>query len=519
MKSKKNIILWIDDEIDLLESHIIYLTDKGYSVVTSNSGEDAILYCNENVVDLVLLDEMMTGIDGIETLKRLKVANPNLPIIMVTRNEEEDLIEEALSEKISYYLTKPVNPSQILIACKKVLDNKQIIEDAQIKKFLDYTRYLQNIDCNSLDYKGWAEEFQTICDWSLIIDNFNNIDFKNILESEKEVLNNNFSKYIVHNYKSWFDDQLSRPILSCDIFDKTLKPIISENRKLIFIIIDCFRLDQWKQISSLLDSNYDINEGIHYSILPTATPFARNAIFSGMMPLDIKNNCSDIWNKMISENKLNSYEDELFRKCLDDNNFSNKSLHYEKISNYDEGIRFYNRINDFKDIDILSIVVNFVDILGHSRSESNVLKELIPNESAYRLSVYNWFKNSWLKDCIYKFQDWDADIVITSDHGNRMVSKPTLVKADHTASQGIRYKYGRNLNINHKEVFKIENPHDYFLPMFDVNTQYIIARDSKFFVYSNQYNKYSNIIKNSFQHGGISMEEMIVPLVSLKKKK
>jgi CheY-like chemotaxis protein len=517
--NKKNTILWIDDEIDLLESHIIYLTNKGYSVVTANSGEDAIIYCREHDIDLVLLDEMMTGIDGIETLKRLKVTNPHLPIIMVTRNEEEDLIEEALSEKISYYLTKPVNPSQILIACKKVLDNKKIIEDAQIKKFLDFTRYLQNIDYNNLDYNDWIKEYQKICDWALIIDNFSNIDLKNILEAEREVLNNNFSKYIVQNYKSWFKDTSHRPTLSCDIFDRKLKPIIRNNKKLIFIIIDCFRLDQWKQISSLLNSEYEISEDIHFSIIPTATPFARNAIFSGMMPLDIKNNYPDIWNKMISENKLNSYEDKLFRKCLDRNNFSDKSIHYEKISNYDEGIKFYNRINDFKDIDILAIVVNFVDILGHSRSESNVLKELIPNESAYRLSVYNWFKNSWLKDCLYKFQSWDAEIIITSDHGNRMVSKPTLVKADHTASQGIRYKYGRNLNINSKEVFKVETPHDYLLPMFDVNTQYIIARDNKFFVYSNQYNKYSNIIKNTFQHGGISLEEMIVPLISLKKKK
>ena len=516
---KNNKILWIDDEIDLLESHIIYLSEKGYSVVTCNSGEDAIVYCNNNKVDLILLDEMMTGIDGIETLKRLKDINSELPIIMVTKNEEESIMEEALSEKISYYLTKPVNPSQILIACKKVLDDKKIISDSLIKKFLDFIRNIQNSNYDNFNHSDWEKINNDICEWSIKLDDLNNVDFKNILNDERDLINKNFSKYILNNYKNWLHDPKERPILSCDVFKQSVKPIIEKNKQLIFIIIDCFRLDQWKQISSLLKSDYQINEKYHYSILPTATPFARNSIFSGMMPLEIKNNYSDIWNKMFKENRLNSYEDYFLRKLLENNNFSNRSLHYEKISNFNEGNKFYNKLNDFKHVDVLSIVVNFVDILGHSRSESNVLKELIPNESAYRLSVYNWFKNSWLKDSLYKFSAWDAEIIITSDHGNTMVSKPSKVKADSTASLGVRYKYGRNLNVSDdKDVLKIDNPNDYFLPKFDVTTQYIIAKNNKFFVYSNQFNKYSNILKDSFQHGGISLEEMIVPLIHLSNK-
>ena len=511
-------ILWIDDEIDLLESHIIYLTDKGYLVETSNSGEDAIDYCSKNAVDLVLLDEMMTGIDGIETLKRLKDMNPDLPVIMVTKNEEESIMEEALSEKISYYLTKPVNPSQILSACKKILDDSKISNDTLIKKFLDFIRSLQNSNYDNFDYSDWEKIHNKLCDWSIKLDDINNIDFKNIFDDEKEILNNNFYKYFCTNYKSWINNPKEGPVLSSDVFKNTLYPIIKSNKKLIFIIIDCFRLDQWKQVSKLFKNNYEINEQSHFSIIPTATPFARNAIFSGLMPLDIKNNYPDEWAKMFKEQKLNSYEDYFFRKLLDKNNFFGKKIHYEKIINYEEGNKFFNRLNDFKDVDVLSIVVNFVDILGHSRSESNVLKELIPNESAYRHAVYNWFNNSWLKDCLNKFSDWDAEIVITSDHGNTMVSKPTKVKADNTASQGVRYKYGRNLNIDDKDVFKIIDPNEYLLPMFDVNTQYIIAKNNKFFVYLNQFNKYSNMLKNSFQHGGISLDEIIVPLIHLKKK-
>ena len=510
-------ILWVDDEIDLLESHIIYLGEKGYSVSKVNSGEDAIDFCKNNHVDLILLDEMMTGIDGMTTLKEIKDINQDIPVIMVTKNEEECFMEEALSEKISYYLTKPVNPSQILMACKKVLDTKQISSDKLIKDFLDFIKKIQTKNYNNLDINDWKTLFHELCEWSLKIDEINNVDFKKILEDEKDIKNNNFSKYIPEIYKYWLDNKDDRPILSSDIFSKCLKPII-DNKKLIFIIIDCFRLDQWKQISSLFKDNYEIKEDIHVSILPTATPFARNSIFSGLMPLELKNNYNELWKKMFLEKKYNGYEDELFENILNENNYSNKSFHYEKISHHEEGKKFYNKLNNYKNVDVLSIVVNFVDILGHSRSESEILKELIPNESAYRLAVYNWFKNSWLKDCLLEFSNWEADIIITSDHGNTIVSKPSKVKADSTVSQGVRYKYGRNLNVNQKDVFKIENPEKYLLPSFDVNTQYIIAKENKFFVYHNQFNKYANLLKNSFQHGGISLDEMFVPLIHLKSK-
>ena len=515
--NNNNKILWVDDEIDLLESHIIYLTGKGYSVEKVNSGEDAIDYCKNNHVDLVLLDEMMTGIDGISTLRKIKDINEDIPVIMVTKNEEECLMEEALAEQISYYLTKPVNPSQILMACKKVLDNKQISSDKLIKDFLNFIKDIQLINYNNLDVDEWKELFHKLCEWSIKIDEINNIDFKKILDDEKEIINNNFSKYIEKTYKYWIDNPSDRPMLSCDIFEKCFKPIIKKNQ-LIIIIIDCFRLDQWKQISSLLKENYRLNEDIHLSILPSATPFARNSIFSGLMPLEIKENYPNLWNEMFLKSKYNNFEDELLKRILVKNNFHNKSMHYEKISHHDEGKKFYNKLGNYKNVDILSVVVNFVDILGHSRSESEILNELIPNESAYREAIYNWFKNSWLKDCIMEFSNWGADIVITSDHGNTMVSKPSKVKADSTVSQGVRYKYGRNLNVNQKDVLKINNPEQYMLPSFDVNTQYIFAKENKFFVYHNNYNKYANLLKNSFQHGGISLEEMFVPLIHLKSK-
>jgi len=514
---KKN-ILWVDDEIELLESHIIYLSEKGYSVLKANSGEDAIEICKKSNIDLILLDEMMPGIDGIATLKIIKSEYPDLPVIMVTKNEEEDFMEEALGEQISYYLTKPVNPSQILMACKKILENSKIENDKLISDFLKYVNKVQNYNFDKLDYDDWKKIYTDFSNWSLKVEEINNLSFIEILNDQKKLLNKKFNNYIVYNYKNWVKSPDSRPLLSSDLFKKIFEPVF-DRKQLIIIVIDCFRFDQWLQICPMLKDVFQIKEDMHMSILPTATPFARNAIFSGMLPNELKLKLPNLWSAMFKEEKYNKFEKELFENALNINNKSNKSFHYEKIINVNDGKKFYNKLNDYKSVDILSIVINFVDILGHSRSESQILKELIPNESAYRLAVHNWFKNSWLKDCLIELANWDADILITSDHGNTIVSKPVKVKADSTASLGIRYKYGRNLNFSDKDVLKIKNPDDYGLPSFDVNTEYIISSDSKYFVYENQFHKYSNILKNSFQHGGISLDEVLVPLIHLKNKK
>ena len=461
---------------------------------------------------------MMPGIDGIATLKIIKSEYPDLPVIMVTKNEEEDFMEEALGEQISYYLTKPVNPSQILMACKKILENSKIENDKLISDFLKYVNKVQNYNFDKLDYDDWKKIYTDFSNWSLKVEEINNLSFIEILNDQKKLLNKKFNNYIVYNYKNWVKSPDSRPLLSSDLFKKIFEPIF-DRKQLIIIVIDCFRFDQWLQICPMLKDVFQIKEDMHMSILPTATPFARNAIFSGMLPNELKLKLPNLWSAMFKEEKYNKFEKELFENALNINNKSNKSFHYEKIINVNDGKKFYNKLNDYKSVDILSIVINFVDILGHSRSESQILKELIPNESAYRLAVHNWFKNSWLKDCLIDLANWDADILITSDHGNTIVSKPVKVKADSTASLGIRYKYGRNLNFSDKDVLKIKNPDDYGLPSFDVNTEYIISSDNKYFVYENQFHKYSNILKNSFQHGGISLDEVLVPLIHLKNKK
>ena len=511
-------IVWADDEIDQLKPHIIFLEKKGYNVIPVNSGEDAIEICKKESIDLLLLDEMMTGLDGLSTISILQKSSPDIPIIMITKNEEEWLMEEAIGSHIANYLTKPVNPSQVLIACKNVLDNKKIITDKTLKDFIKYFNELSNAEVHSMD--DWYNLYNNLCNWEIRLDDINDKNILNMFISQKEILNQKFNKYILENYKGWINDNCLNPILSNNIFHSTLKPILENNEQLIFIIIDCLRLDQWKVISELLYSDFNIEEGYHLSIIPTATPFARNSIFSGLLPNDLKNKYPDIWKKMFYENKLNGFEEELMNKQLLQYKMQNLSHKYVKISDFKSGKKFFNKINDYKNTNILSIVVNFVDILGHSRSESKVLSELIPNDSAYRQAIYNWFNNSWLIDAINTIKSWDkANIVITSDHGNTNINKPLMVKGDQTTSQGIRYKYGRNLRVDTKYAMKITNPEEYNLPMFDINTEYIIAKGNNYFVYSNEYHKYVNIYKDTFQHGGISMDEMIVPLVKLNAKK
>ncbi len=511
-------ILWVDDEVDLLKPHIIFLENKGYKVSTVYSGEEAIEKCQQTSFDLVLMDEMMPGLDGLSTLKIIKDKNELIPIIMVTKSEEEWLIDEAIAEKIANYLIKPVNPTQVFIACKKILDDEKIEKDKNIKDFLSFYKYLQNVNIKEYDFQNWADLNNQLCKWSIKLDSIDDNTFKEMLNEEIEKINKMFQEYYLTNYKNWLNKKNeANPILSKDIFNNNFLPIIKNDKKLIIVIIDCFKMDQWFKISNLLNNNFEINEKSHFSIIPTATPFARNAIFSGLMPLEIKEKYPDIWDKMFKEGKMNQYEDQLFLNELSKKNIS-KSFKYVKISNFEEGQKFYNKINDYKNINILSIVVNFVDILGHSRSESDILKELIPNESAYRNAIYNWFENSWLYDCFKEFSNWDSEIILTSDHGNVKVSKPAAVKADNMTSKGVRYKYGRNLNVDSKKAYKIKKPEDFLLPKFDINTEYLIAKDYSYFIYSNKYHKYVNIYKDSFQHGGISMDEVIVPLINLKSK-
>jgi len=512
----KGKILWIDDEIELLKAHILYLEKKGYSVTSVSSGEDGIKIFNDNNFDIILLDEMMTGLDGLSTLKEIKNINPLIPIIMITKNEEEWLMEEAIASQISNYLTKPVNPSQILIACKNVLEHHKIQSENTLKDYLNEFNNLSNDIESACHHSDWYKVADTISDWIIKFDDISDVNLKNMLEEQRVSANRLFSEFYSKNYLRWLGDKEDSPVLSNNVLNKFVRPKLINNEKVIFIVIDCLRLDQWKEISKYLYPYFNIVNNCHFSIIPSATPYSRNAIFSGLFPIQIQQYYPDKWAEMeYDETSMNRFEKEFIINYLKRNDLGSRSLKYSKIITHQEGKKISNNINDFRNIDLFCLVVNFVDILGHLRSESNLIKEIIPDEQGYRKTVSNWFENSWLFQILKEFKSWGHKIVITSDHGSLRVNKPIRIKGDRTTSTGIRYKHGKNLNLNLKHGLKIDNPSEYCLPSSTQSTSYLIAKDDIFFLYSNNYNKFVRKFKNSFQHGGISIDEIIVPVGEL----
>ena len=512
-------ILWVDDEIESLKPHILYLESKGYLMKYVSSGNEAISLCKNERFDLVLLDEMMTGLDGLSTLKLIKEIDSSIPIIMITKNEEEWLMEEAIASQISNYLIKPVNPNQILIACKNILEKKDLTDNRVTKGFLSAFNEidLRIQSCDSIG--GWIRIYDELSNWSLDLEKSNNTNLMDILNELHFQANRIYGEYICKNYINLINNKNHSIPLSPDVLDQFVKPNLINDRDVVLIVIDCLKFDQWKLIKNSLAPFFTIDTKQHLSILPTATPYSRNAIFSGKYPIDIQNDFPEEWKIMHNdENSLNSYEKFLLNEYLKNNNLNNKSMHYSKLTTHMQGQKFYNRINEFKNINLLSMVVNFVDILGHSRSESNLLKEMIPDEIAYRRAINDWFKNSWLLDSLIEISKWNKTVIITSDHGSLRVKKPIKIKADKFTSSGIRYKHGKNLNIPSKIAITINDLEKYKLSKTKSNECFVIAKDDNFFLYPNNYNKYVKRFQNSFHHGGVSLDEMIVPVGILECK-
>ena len=515
---QKGHILWADDEIGMLKAHILYLEDKGYEVTPVNSGEDAIQLCDEKNFDVVLLDEMMTGLDGLSTLKNIKDKHPALPVIMITKNEEEWLMEEAIAAQITQYLTKPVNPSQILIACKDVLESHKIQSEYAAKDYLqDFQEISQNID-QAECIEDWYKIMDNFTDWSVNFDNVGDQGLGQLLDEQWTDANRRFTQFIEKNYPVWLAGE-DRPVMSPDVLPQFVQNHLENNEKVVLILMDCLRSDQLKAMTGQLSQVFHLETEYFLSILPSATPYSRNAIFSGYFPCELQGRYPDLWPKMWNNEKsMNQFEEQFLKDYLTQNSLGSKSVHYHKILSYDEGNKLASRIGEYKEIDILALVVNFVDILGHSRSESKILQEMVPDESAYHKAVCAWLENGWLMDVLKQISTWGHTVFITSDHGSTQVNKAVQIKGDKETSTGIRYKYGRNLNLPEKAGMRITDPGRFFLPNHGMNTDYIIAKGGYFFVYPNEYHRFAKRYQNSFQHGGISLEELLIPIAIMKGK-
>ncbi len=513
---KKKRILWADDEIDLLRPHVLFLEEKGYDITTVNSGQDAIDCCKEDEFDLVFLDENMPGLTGLETLSIIKEINPNLPVVMITKSEDEGIMTNAIGKKIADYLIKPVNPNQILLSIKKNLHKDDIVTSVTLESYREEFNNIGQLINTASSHEEWAEVYKKLVYWEIELTDSQN-PLLELLKSQKADANNTFVKYVKRNYESWIEDPNDRPLISPDLFKKKLFPMLDNGEKVFFILIDNFRLDQWWTIKDMLAPNYTFNEELYYSILPTATQYARNSIFSGLMPMQISEMFPDLWidededeGKNINEEPLIATQIERFRK--------NYSFSYNKLLTSVNGEKLIHNINNMLNNQLNVVVLNFVDMLSHARTDSKMIRELASDEAAYRSLTRSWFKHSSTADLFNVIAEKGYKIILTTDHGTIRVKNAIKVVGDKNTNTNLRYKLGKNLNYDSKKVYEIKYPQKVGLPSPNISTKYIFAQNEDFFAYPNNYNYYVSYYTDTFQHGGISMEEMIVPLITMTPK-
>jgi CheY-like chemotaxis protein len=516
---KKIKILWTDDEIDLLKPHILFLKEKGYDVDIATNGNDAVELIQNNYFDLVLLDENMPGLSGIETLNKIKLFNSTIPVVMITKSEEENIMEMAIGSKIADYLIKPVNPNQILLSIKKNLETKKLITRETTTAYQSEFRILGDQINMASTYSDWEDIYRKLVYWELELERSNDTSMFEVFRMQKSEAGLGFGRYIRTNYLSWFTDKCdNKPLLSASVFREKVFPLVDQNQKVFVILIDNLRLDQWRFLYPIISEFYlSVDDALFCSIIPTATQYARNAMFAGLMPKEIASLNPQLWLNDDEEGAKNTNEEELLRKHLA--RLGKKyRFYYEKIIHARTGKKLVENFNNLLQYDLVVIVYNFMDLLSHANTELEMIRELAGNDSAYRSLVLSWFQHSQLLDFIKMLAEKDITVIFTTDHGSIRVNNPVKVIGDRKTSANLRYKMGRNLNYNARDVFEIRDPFLAHLPKPDVSSGYIFAMNADFFAYPNNYNHYVNYYRNTYQHGGISMEEMIVPVVTMRPR-
>ncbi|NHF60162.1 bifunctional response regulator/alkaline phosphatase family protein [Flavobacteriaceae bacterium TP-CH-4] len=509
-------ILWVDDEIDLLKPHILFLEGKNYEVLQCRSGQEALEELAEQQVDIVFLDENMPGISGLETLNEIKVMNASLPVVMITKSEEEFIMEEAIGSKIADYLIKPVNPNQILLSLKKNLDHSRLVSEKTTSNYQQEFRKIA-MDLSMVNsYAEWANLYRKLIYWELRLEEIEDPSMFEILESQKVEANSQFGKFVERNYADWFQDA-DAPVMSHTLFKEKVFPELKEGPTLL-VVIDNLRYDQWLAFEETVGTFYKKeSEESYFSILPTATQYARNAIFSGLTPLDMEKKYPDWWKNDTDEGGKNLFEDKFLGAQIKRLGLDIKWA-YHKISSLKQGRHLSQNFKSQKDNDLTVIVYNFVDMLSHSKTEMEVIKELASNDKAYRSLTQSWFKNSPLLEIIQQAQTMGLRLIITTDHGTINVKHPSKVIGDKETSLNLRYKTGRSLTYEEKDVLEARDPKSIYLPSINVSSSFIFAKNDLFFAYPNNYNHYVSYYRNTYQHGGVSLEEMIIPFVVLRPK-
>ncbi len=513
-------ILWVDDEIDSLKSQVMFLENKGYSVATKTNGFDAVEYIKENIVDVVLMDETMPGMTGLQVLQQMKEINSNLPVVLITKNEAENLMDEAIGSQISDYLIKPVNPNQVWLSLKKIIDNKRLVAEKTTSAYQQEFRSLFMALNDSPNYTEWMDLYKKLVYWELEMKKSDSPEMQEVFTTQKQEANSEFFKFISRNYSSWVSPKSTdAPIMSHNVLKLKVLPHLQKGTPLFFVLIDNLRYDQWKTIQPVFAESFRIlEEETFYSILPTATQYARNAIFAGALPIDIEKQFPQQWKNDDEEGGKNLYEEEFLKAQLKKLGKGDLKYSYTKITNNSDGQKMVDNIHNMLQNDLNVIVYNFVDMLSHARTEMEVLKELAGDETSYRSITLSWFEHSPLHHALKRIADKKLNLVVATDHGTTRVKTPAKVIGDKQTTANLRYKHGRNLNYEAKDVLSFRDPKEAGLPVPNVNSTFIFAKGDLFLCYPNNYNHFVNYYRNTFQHGGISLEEMIVPVIRMTNK-
>lgn len=513
-------ILWVDDEIDSLKSQVLFLEAKGYTVQTRTNGFDAVEFVKTTPPDIVLLDESMPGITGLETLQQIKEINNNLPVVMITKNETENLMDEAIGSQISDYLIKPINPNQVLLSLKKIIDNKRLVAEKTTSSYQQEFRNLFMALNSNPNYTEWMDLYKKLVYWELEMEKSDSPEMQEVFQTQKAEANTEFFKFISKNYAGWMNPKTTdSPIMSHNLLQFKVLPHVEKGTPLFFVLIDNLRLDQWKGIQHIFAESFRIQEEeTFYAILPTATQYSRNAIFAGLKPLDIEKQFSAQWKNDDEEGGKNLHEEEFFRGLLKRLGKSDLRFSYTKVVNNNEGQKLVDNIHNLLQNDINIIVYNFVDMLSHARTEMEVLKELASDEVSYRSITQSWFEHSPLHQALKKIADKKVTVIVGTDHGSTRVKTPGKIIGDKQTTTNLRYKHGRNLNYEGRDVLAFKDPKEAGLPVPTVNSSYVFAKGDVYLCYPNNYNHFVNYYRNTFQHGGISLEEMIIPVVRMTNK-
>lgn len=513
-------VLWVDDEIDSLKPQILFLEGKGYEITSFTNGYDVLEHLKENQADVILLDESMPGMTGLETLSQIKELRPTLPVVMVTKNEAEDIMEDAIGSQITDYLIKPVNPNQVLLSLKKIMEGRRLVSE---KTTLEYQKDFRNLFMalnSNPNVSEWQNLYKKLVYWELEMGKSDSPEMQEVFQTQKNEANIEFFKFISKNYQDWINDNRDdTPILSHTLFKEKIAPYINQDKPTFMILIDNFRLDQWKMIAPVINSFFNVmEEDTFYSILPTSTQYSRNAIFSGLLPVEIERRFPIEWKNDDEQGGKNLYEKKFLGHQLKNLRLDHLKWDYVKITNNDNAKILEDNIHNYLNNDLTVIVYNFVDMLSHARTEMEVLKELAGDESSYRSLTLSWFKHSPLFGALKKIAEKDIQLFITTDHGTMRVKTPSKCIGDRDTTTNLRYKHGRNLQYDKKDVLDFTRPNDVGLPQPNINSKYIFAKNDVYLCYPNNYNHFVNYYRNTFQHGGVSLEEMIIPIIRMESK-